>query len=373
MTQSWSSPLEGLRLRLAHPEALFGLSLMGLAVGVLAGLVIVAFRFLVEFSQEGVLPGHGPENYEALPRWGRFALPIAGGVLLAVMFRWFSRGSTQLGIARVMVRMAYHQGHISAREFALQFFGAALAIMSGHSVGREGPHVFLGAASASLFGQQLRLPNNSIRTLVACGTAAAVGASFNTPLAGVIFALEVVMMEYTVASFIPVILASVSATSVSNMVFGEAAAFDVPALTLGGMHTLGLVLVLGVFVGAVSAGLNQSLESMAARLERVPIWWRMVAAGVGLGLIGVWVPQVMGIGYDTVQLALTGELALQLAALLLVMKIVASTVSLGCGVPGGVVGPTLFVGAMCGVLVASAVDGLWPTMAVSVGAFALLG
>ncbi|MEM9388047.1 MAG: chloride channel protein [Pseudomonadota bacterium] len=365
--------LDALRLQLANPDKLLALSCMGLCAGVLAGGVIVGFRWGVEHTQEIFLPGEGPENFEGLPPSVRLLLPILGGVLMAGMFRYFGKGSTMLGIARVMERMAYHQGHFSLREFFLQFFGSAIAIMSGHSVGREGPHVFLGSASASLFGQQLRLPNNSIRTLVACGTAAGIGASFNTPLAGVIFALEVVMMEYTVASFIPVILASVSATAISHLVFGEGTAFEVPETHLANLDLMGWVVVLGLFAGAVSASLNHALGWVAARIKVVPIYWRMMLAGVGLGVIGVWLPEVMGIGYDTVQLALAGDLAVSFLALLLVMKIVASAISLGLGVPGGAVGPAVFVGAMCGALLASAVNLMAPATEVPVGTFALLG
>lgn len=360
-------------MQLANPDKLLALSFMGLCAGVLAGSVIVGFRWGVEHSQELFLPGQGPENFEGLPPSARFVLPILGGVLLAAMFRYFAKGNTMLGIAGVMERMAYHQGHFSLREFFLQFFGSAIGIMSGHSVGREGPHVFLGSASASLLGQSFRLPNNSIRTLVACGTAAGIGASFNTPLAGVVFALEVVMMEYTVASFIPVILASVSATTISHLVFGEQTAFVVPQTHLADLELMGWVIALGVFTGVVSATLNHALGWVAARMKVVPIYWRMMLAGVGLGAIGFWLPDVMGIGYDTVQLALTGNLAFTLLALLLVMKIVATAISLGLGVPGGAVGPAVFVGAMGGALLASAVNLMAPATEVPVGTFALLG
>lgn len=366
--------LEALRLQLAHPEKLLGLSVLGLATGVLAGAVIVVFRFLVEYTQEGILPGTGPENYEALPPLARLALPMAGGMLLAVMYRWFARGHHRLGVARVMERMARHQGHFPAREFFLQFFGASLAIISGHSVGREGPHVFLGAASGSLLGQRLHLPNNSIRTLVACGAAAAIGASFNTPLAGVVFALEVVMMEYTVASFIPVILACVSATLLSNLVFGHASAFTMPPLAEAQSGTtMALVMLLGLAVGALSASLNHALEVIGARTREVAPWWRMLAAGAGMAVVGFCVPQVMGIGYDTVQLALNGEPAIRLLLLLVVAKMIAASISLGLGVPGGVIGPSLFVGAMAGALIARLVLLISPEADVSIGVFALLG
>jgi H+/Cl- antiporter ClcA len=365
--------LDAIRLNLARPDALVPLSALGLATGLAAGAVIVAFRFLVEYTQEGLLPDTGSENYEALAPAMRFLLPLAGGVMLAAMFRWFARGAYMLGVARVMERIAYHQGHLTARGFVLQFFGAAIAIISGHSVGREGPHVFLGAAAGSLLGQQFSLPNNTIRTLVACGTAAGIGASFNTPLAGVVFALEVVMMEYSVTSFIPVILASVSATTLSNAILGDDVAFSMSVVDIDSVRVMGLVLVLGFLVGTVSALLNHLLEIVAATMRPIAIWWRMLLAGATMGLIGVLVPQVMGIGYDTVQLALEGQVAVGLVAVLLAAKIVASCVSLGPGVPGGVIGPSLFIGAMAGALVAEVVMLLDVAHALPVGTFALLG
>ena len=168
----WDERLERTRLRLARPDALLTLSALGLLTGLAAGGVILLFRLLVEGSQDVLLPGSGPENYEELAGWARLALPVAGGVALALMFRWTARGLYRLGVAAVMERMAYHQGHLSLRGLLLQFAGAAIAIVAGHSVGREGPHVYLGAAAGSLLGQRMGLPNNAIRTLVGCGTAA---------------------------------------------------------------------------------------------------------------------------------------------------------------------------------------------------------
>ena len=184
--QQW---MELLQFRLARPDALMQLAVLGLLTGFIAGGVIVLFRLLVEETQDYLLPGNGPENYEALSADIRFLFPVISGLLLALLFYKGAKGLRVLGVARVMERMAYHQGYMTVRGFFIQFLGAAIAIIGGHSVGREGPHIYLGAASGSLFGQSLNLPNNSIRTLVASGVAAAIAASFNTPLAGVIFAL----------------------------------------------------------------------------------------------------------------------------------------------------------------------------------------
>ncbi|MES9870142.1 MAG: chloride channel protein, partial [Sedimenticola sp.] len=185
MVEWLAERLDEMRLHLSRPDALIQLSLLGLVTGLLAGGVIVAFRLAVEGTQAGFMPGGIEENFEALPVWLRFLLPVAGGAFIGWFFYLRADGLHVLGVARVMERMAYHQGHLTLRGFVLQFVGAAVAIVSGHSVGREGPHIFLGAASGSLLGQYLTLPNNSIRTMVGCGTAAGIAASFNTPLAGV--------------------------------------------------------------------------------------------------------------------------------------------------------------------------------------------
>jgi len=370
---AFSDRLDESRIRLARPDALIPLAVLGLLTGLLAGGVIVAFRLFVEGIQDLGLPGEGAENYEALPVWARFVVPLVAAVLLAMMFRWFARGIGVLGVARVMERMAYHQGRCTPRAFFLQFFGAAIAIVGGHSVGREGPHIFLGASSGSLLGQAFSLPNNVIRTLVACGTAAGIAASFNTPLAGVVFALEVVMMEYTVASFIPVILAAVSATTLSNMVFGDQPAFSVPALEGAVLGELALVLLIGALAGAVSAAFIQAVQTVGTAGRRMSIELRILLAGLFVGAIGAGIPEVMGIGYDTVGLALNGSIAVGLLLVLLIAKLAATSLCIGLGVPGGMIGPALFIGAMLGALVAELAAAMSLPVGNSVGFFALVG
>jgi len=364
--------MDGLRLHLAHPDALVSLSILGLLNGLLAGGAIVAFRVAVEGGQGSFLPAGMPENYEALPLWARFALPVAGGLAVGLIFRWWAGGLYVLGVPRLLERMAYHQGYLSLREFILQFIGAAIAIVSGHSVGREGPHVFLGAGTGSLLGQYMGLPNNSIRTMVGCGAAAGIAASFNTPLAGVIFSMEVIMMEYTLASFTPVILAAVSANAVSIAVFGSEPAFAVPEMHMGSLSELPLLVILGVVVGSVSAALNHSLQQVARQGSRIPFWWRTTLGGVLVGLCGMLVPEVMGIGYDTVNLALAGEIGLGMLFALLLFKVLATAASLGMGVPGGTIGPALFIGAILGSLVGLLAGQLFPGLHIDVGFYALL-
>jgi H+/Cl- antiporter ClcA len=372
LRETFTERLQQIRLGLARPEALVQMAVLGLLTGLLAGAVILLFRWGVEGAQAAFLAA-GPEDYEGLPGWARLLLPAAGGVAIGLLFLWTARGVYLLGVARIMERLAYHQGYLGARELVLQFLGAALAIVSGHSVGREGPHIFLGAASGSLLGQYLQLPNNAIRTLVACGSAAGISASFNTPLAGVVFALEVVMMEYTVASFTPVILAAVSADAVSILVFGREPAFRVPDLQLGSLAEMPLVLVLGVLVGGVSAGFIHALQSFARRTRDIPFWWRTSLSGLLVGVCGLAVPEVLGIGYDTVNQMLLGAPAVAFLAVLVVVKTLATACSLGMGIPGGVIGPSLFIGATVGCLVGNLVALAFPEVGSDVGFYALLG
>ena len=325
--------MESLHFRLARPDALLQLAVLGLITGVIAGGVIVLFRLLVEETQDYLLPGNGSENYEALSIGIRFVFPLIGGVLLALLFYKGAKGIRVLGVARVMERMAYHQGYLTVRGFFIQFFGAAIAIIGGYSVGREGPHIYLGAAAGSLFGQSLNLPNNSIRTLVASGVAAAIAASFNTPLAGVIFALEVIMMEYTLVSFIPVMLAAVTSTLVSNAVLGSAPAFGIPEFEIASFVELPLLIFLGLVVGTVAAFFNHVLEFISVKTKGIEIWWRVLAAGVIIALIGLVYPEVMGIGYDTVNATLFSAFTVLTLIGLIIAKLLATCVCIGLGVP----------------------------------------
>ena len=359
------------QFRLARQDALIHLAFLGLITGFLAGGVIVLFRLLVEKTQDYLLPGTGPENYEALPSLMHFLYPVIASIVLAIIFYKWSKGIRVLGVARVMERVAYHQGYLTVRGVILQFIGAAVAIIGGHSVGREGPHAYLGAGAASLFGQFFKLPNNSIRTLVASGAAAGIAASFNTPLAGVIFALEVIMMEYALNSFVPVMMAAVVATALSNAVLGGDPAFSIPLLQATPLKEIPFVLILGVVVGTFAALFNHVLTLITTHTQSIAIWWRLLASGVLVGLIAMFQPEVLGIGYDTVNASLLGEFALGTLLLLTVGKLMATSLSVGLGVPGGMIGPAFFLGATLGGVVGIAAS--WVYGDTHIGFYALLG
>lgn len=259
------------------------------------------------------------------------------------------------------------------RNAVAQFIGATCSIASGHSVGREGPSVHLGAVNGSLLGEWLGLPNNSIRTLVACGVAAAIAASFNTPLAGVIFAMEVVMMEYTLSGFTPVILAAVSSTAVTRLVYGAAPAFTVPALQMGSVFELPYVLMVGIAMGVVAAAFIYLLQRFSGLLTNMAFWQRTTLAGLLTGLCALIAPGIMGIGYDTVNAALLGELGLWIMVGIVVFKLIATSACIGWGLPGGLIGPTLVIGATAGGIMGILANTLFPGEVASHGFYAMIG
>lgn len=365
--------LESLRQNLARADALLPLVLVGVVSGAFSGLVIIAFRLLAESSFLTFGIRDTAEDFEALSWPWRIGLPVIGGLGVGVLMMSASVGARQVGVVHVMERLAYHAGRLPWRNAVLQFVAATIAIVTGHSVGREGPSIHVGAASASLLGQWLHLPNNSIRILVACGTAAAIAASFNTPIAGVIFAMEVVMMEYTLVGFTPVMLAAVCATSMTRVVFGATPIVEAPAIQMASLLELPYMLLVGLVLGTMASLFISSVRRLDERARNFPLWMRTTVAGLVTGLCALAAPQVMGIGYDTVELALIGGLGLSALVLIVTLKLVATTACIGLGVPGGLIGPTVVMGALAGGALGVIGHDLAPQLSASSGFYALLG
>ena len=365
------SPLDYLRNRTARADALLAVSIVGTLAGIATGAITVLFRLAIETLQMALIGD--PENYEALDPLLRVLVPTLGGLCVGLLFSFAATGSRQVGITHVMRSMIVRAGRLPLRNAVLQFVGGVLSIASGHSVGREGPAVHLGAAASSLLGQWLRLPNNCMRSLVACGTAASIAASFNTPIAGVIFAMEVVLMEYTVAGFTPVILAAVAGTWTSQLVYGAAPAFDVPVVRLATLWELPYLLFVGVVVGCVAGLFNHYIDFVDRHMKNIRLWVRVGMAGLITGGIGVFVPEVMGIGYDTVELALVGEATLGLLVLVALAKFAATGTSVALGVPAGIIGPTLVIGATLGGALGIVGHEIAPELSADAGLYAMVG
>ncbi len=366
--------LDFFRLRLARIDTgMPWLALLALITGLLAGGVILAFRLLVEGVQGLLLPGGDPENYEALAPWARLVLPLAAGLLLGWAFTHLPPHARAVGVVYVRERLVYHQGRLPWINGVVQFFAAAVSIVGGHSVGREGPAVHLGATPGSLLAQALGLPHNVTRILTACGSAGAIGAAFNTPLAGVIFAMEVILQEYTIAGFLPVILAAVSATVLARWAYGDSPAFQVPELPWPHATELPWVVLLGMVLGGLAVLFVRLLEGTTRWAQNRSWNQRLTLAGLISGLIAVAVPEVMSIGYDTVDLALGQSLLLTALLAITTAKVVATAIGLGLGLPGGLIGPTVVIGATAGASLGMMIHALFPQHAVASGTYALLG
>lgn len=368
----WKMLRERWHDQLAGMEALPQLTLLGLITGILAGVVIVIFRLLAEIPLGLMLNGH-TENFESLDYHWRFTLPFAGALLFGLVLQFVNKKHHAASVTHVLDRIHNHQSRLPLGNFINQLLGGAWCLATGQSVGREGPAVHLGAGSGSLLGQALGLPNNSLRPLAGCGVAAAIAACFNTPMAGVIFAMEVVMMEYSTSGFIPVVLAAVAGTTINQLVFGSGSVFHPPEVALNSLLELPFIAMAGLVV-AVFAALFIRMQALSSELSlNRPVVLRFAIAGFLAGSVAIFAPEIMGVGYDTIDSALAGQMGLWLLIGILTAKLVVTSISLGLGIPGGVIGPLLFMGACIGGIVGIFANHLMPHEASNAGFYVILG
>lgn len=349
-----------------------GLSALALAAGIGAALVITLFRYAIEWPLVEFLPMTSEEDYESLGEWARLILLLAGGLTLILIFQPLDSEKRAVGVAHVLKRMEMHQGHMPLGNLIRQWFAAAIALLSGHSVGREGPAIHLGAGTASQLGQLVGIAHHHHRIIAGAGVASAISASFNTPMAGVIFAMEVVLLEYSIRGFIPIILASVAGAVVSRLIFGDAPAFDVPPLAMGSLWELPYIVLLGLVAGLMSAAFILLLRQFQ-RLNRLSLWLKWGGLTAATAVISIWLPAVLGIGYDTVNLALAGEVAIASFLMILAAKLLLASWAAAVAFPAGLIGPTLFIGACVGGLMGMLSQILLPEYQIEVGFFTMLG
>ncbi len=362
---------EDFRHSLAYIDALPQLTVLGFISGVAAALLIVGFRIFVDTPLHFILPD-GKDNFESLPIAWHFCLPFFGAIAIGIVFHFLKPQDRAVSVSHVLDRLHHHQGQMPLRNVLVQFFGGTASLITGQSVGREGPAVHLGAGVASLLGQWLQLPNNSLRTLVGCGVAAAISASFNTPIAGVIFAMEVVLMEYTITGFIPVILASASGAVISQLAFGTSASFTVNAVDMKSLWELPYMAFAGVVI-AIFAAAFLKLQLLVNRGRTLPIIFRFAIIGFATGTLALFAPQILGLGYDTLNSAMLGELSLRILIVVVIAKLTATAISTGLGIPGGLIGPSLVIGGCLGGVLGILGNFLNPEQASNPGFYVTLG
>lgn len=364
--------LNNYRRLLFNYDSIIAYSVLGALGGVASGLIVLAFELGIRELSTRFGVGNAGEGFESLPQWMLFALPAGGATILGLAYTLLKPPDRETGIVHVLSRMHSHYGILPLRNAVVQFVGGIFALATGQSGGREGPGVHLGAAINSLLGQWLGLPNNSLRMLIACGTAGGIAAAFQTPLAGVLFAMEVIVAEYSVVGFIPVVLAAVSASAVSHTLSTDYWLFSLPPLELNSLLELPYVMFLGLCCGIAVAAFVR-ISTFAARFSSQPVVLRFAAAGIITGGLALLVPDILGLGYDTLNLAMHGKLALSALLVIALCKLVATAISCGVGMPLGLIGPNLLIGACIGGLVGALGSELVPGLASDPVFYAVIG
>jgi chloride channel protein, CIC family len=300
--------------------------------------------------------------------------PVIGGIIVGIMARYGSDKIRGHGIPEAMEAVLVNRSRIEPKVAILKPISAAIAIGTGGPFGAEGPIIQTGGAVGSLVGQVLHVTAAERKVLLACGAAAGMAATFSTPIAGVILAIELLLFEFKSRSFIPLVVASTLATSVHFQLMGHGPMFQVGALDFGLPHALPFYLVLGLLCGVAALGFSKSLYWVEDQFEKLPIhdmWWPAIGA-LGLGIIGYFVPRVLGVGYDTISDILNTRMLLGGLLAVMVFKSAALVISLGSGTSGGLLAPMFMASAAMGSAFAMIVDKIWPAANLSPGAFALV-
>ena len=353
------------------------MAMLATFVGLAGGVGAIGFRYLIDFFQS-VSYGKGSNLLEmalALPWYLKVWVPAAGGLLVGPLVYFFAREAKGHGVPEVMEAVALRKGVIRKRVVFIKTLASAISIGTGGSVGREGPIVQIGSAIGSSIGQVLKISANRIRTLVGCGAAAGIAATFNAPIAGAMFALEIVLGDFGLATFSPIVISAVSATAVSRHFLGNAPAFIVPAYQLVSPWEFFLYVVLGLFCALVSVAFTSTLYRMEDLFDRIkfPEYLKAVVGGLILGCIALFFPQVLGVGYPAIDLALVEKLSWGLMFILIIFKILATSITIGSGGSGGIFAPSLFLGAMAGGFFGSVVHAIFPNITASPGAYSIVG
>lgn len=371
---AWISP--NTRAFVASREPL--LWLLALVTGLAVSIAAILFREAIGLTQAiwlGTTAERMASAAAVMPWYVVLLTPAAGGILIGWLLTSFLKTRRTGGVADVIEARAYGGRNIEMREGLGSAVVSALSLGFGASAGREGPIVHLGATIATSVGERMQFPDWGKRTLLGCGVASAVSASFNAPIAGVLFAHEVILGHYSKRSFIPIVIASVMGTLMTRIRFGEDAAFTIPDYQITSYLELPAFALLGLTCGIVAVLFQFSLiaTDYVARHIEVPLWTRPAMGGLMIGGIGVFLPQILGVGYEATDMALKNQFSLWLLLMLIVAKTAATSITLASRFGGGVFSPSLYIGAMTGGAFGLIAAAAFPELASSEGLYAILG
>ncbi|MEU8585866.1 chloride channel protein [Streptomyces sp. NPDC048664] len=357
---------------------------LAVVVGGGAGAGSVVFRWCIQTftrllsgrTDYSAFPGAGNPHVPWLGPYFVLLAPVVGGLLYGPLVNRFAKEARGHGVPEVMLAVAQRGGRISPKVAVVKTLASALTIGSGGSVGREGPIVQIGSALGSTLGRLTRATEGRMKLLVACGAAGGIAATFNAPLAGVFFAMELILGTFSAEAFGATVLASVTASIIGRATFGDTAFLNLPDFHVEHLTQYGLFALLGVLAAVVGMGFARFLylvEDPCDWLWRGPEWLRPAVGGLVLGLVLLALPQMYGVGYPVLEKATEGGYAVGFLLLLLVGKMLATSLTIGIGGSGGVFAPSLFIGAMLGSAYGAGVSHLLPGTAGAVGAYALIG
>jgi len=350
--------------------------LLALLCGLASGYGAILFRALIKLCQTLFYGNaHTLAAVLALPWFWRLLAPALGGLIVGPLVHYLAPEAKGHGVPEVMEAVHLKGGTIRPRVVMVKALASAVCIASGGSVGREGPIVQIGSALSSTIGQLFKLSPRQLRTLVACGAASGIAATFNAPIAGALFAVEIILGDFGVTQFSPIVISSVVATIVSRHYLGDFPAFEVPGYSLASPYELFPYMVLGVlagFIGLLFMTVLYASEDFFGQLTLSP-FAKAALGGLMVGAIGIKLPHVFGVGYETINNALVSQLPLAMLLLLLFAKILSTSITLGTGGSGGIFAPSLFMGAMAGGVLGTLVHQLFPAHTATSGAYALVG
>ena len=352
--------------------------LVSLIIGLSVAIAAICFRLLIGVAQLYWLGDATEQVLTAAlytPWYMILAGPLLGGVVVGIVLTRFLPSRRTGGVADVIEARAMAGRRLSLREGIVSALTTALSLGSGASAGREGPVIHLGATLASAVGERLTLPDWSRRTLLAAGVASAISASFNAPIAGVLFAHEVILGHYAMRAFVPIVISSAAGAIVSRAWFGDTAAFIVPDYSITSYLEFPAFALLGVVCAVVAVAFQFVLfaADYLARRTVIPLWALPICGGFAVGLIGIAFPHVLGVGYEATDLALWGQLPLVLMLTLIAMKTVATAITLAARFGGGIFSPALYLGAMTGGAFGIIAASAFPDLASSKALYSILG
>lgn len=369
-----ASRLDSIYRRFRSSEFAFGTTLATI-VGIAAGLGAIFFRWLIgSFTQ--LFFGGGADVLSFLGHYYVILIPVIGGLIIGPIIYFTGALETKgHGVPEVMEAVATEGGRIRARVAAIKTLASSICIGSGGSVGREGPIVQIGSTIGSILGQRLHLSQEWMKTLVACGAAGGISATFNAPIAGVFFAHEIILGRILTRHFGFVVISSVIASVIAHAALGNLQSFSVPTYTLNSYWELPLYFVLGAICALIGVLFIRTLYKTEDIFDaiKIPEYVKPALGGIAIGLIGLYSPYLFGVGYDGVEQALLGKIGLISLMALLLLKILATSFTLGSGGSGGIFAPSLFMGAMFGGFFGDAANRLLPNIAAPSGAYALVG